>query len=157
MIIIDPLISNFVFQCQLSIFSFYLLLHFFFLLSTEKQELPHPLHLSIRLLLSSEFCFDVIHWLAVGHREGGIHRTDNALPQSTGGRPPVSALTQQWAPGGGTGAFLGKALPVINAQKNNSSPKQRTGICCSGFHKRTTELAFWFDYKFLKFMPNQVA
>lgn len=71
MIIIDPLISNFVFQYQLSIFSFYLL--FFFFLSTEKQELPHPLHLSIRLLLSPEFCFDVIHWLAVGHRGGDIH------------------------------------------------------------------------------------
>ena len=72
MIIIDPLISNFVFQYQLSFFSFYLLLHFFFK-STEKQELPHPLHLSIRLLLSPEFCFDVIHWLAVGHRRGDTH------------------------------------------------------------------------------------
>ena len=71
MIIIDPLISNFVFQYQLSIFSFCLLLYFF--LSTEKQELPHPLHLSIRLLLSPELCFDVIHWLAVGHGGGDIH------------------------------------------------------------------------------------
>lgn len=46
----DPFIFNFVLEFKLLIF-FFQFASFFFFLSTEKQDLPHPLHLSIRLLL----------------------------------------------------------------------------------------------------------
>lgn len=44
----DPFIFNFVLEFKLLNFFFQFA---FFFLSTEKQDLPHPLHLSIRLLL----------------------------------------------------------------------------------------------------------
>ena len=113
----EPLISNFVFEFQFAS-------AFFFFKVRRSRNSPilftSP-SCSCFHLFSPEFCSDVILWLAEGHSGGNIHRTDNALPLSTGRRPPASVVTQQWAPGWGTGAFLGKALPVINTQENNLS------------------------------------
>lgn len=114
MVIKDPLI----FKCLcISIIQFSFVL-FFFLLSTEKQGLPHPLHPSIWLLLLFVFtrilflCDSLTWW---GPPWGDIPQADNALPLSWQAATPLCWLST--GPGGTCSIPRKRPQPLTNTHR----------------------------------------
>lgn len=149
MTIKDPFIFNFVLEFKLlNFFSNF----FFFFLSTEKQDLPHPLHPSIRLLLLlvfPPFCSSVILWLKEDPwpLSGNTHRTMPGLCTLAGGHFPPCWLSSQ-APGWGTCNIPGEKLsPVIHTHENNSSLSRGLESAAQASGDQV-ELAWWFQYSF---------